>query len=197
MSKITEKESLDCGRMHIWALKAQKLPEPLCWPWTPPQIARFTHVTLLCFVSNFQSRSWGPPWPNPGSAPESLLKSIESAPKFEMNHRSCRKESLLGLDITGKWICIGPWVGDNWLKSEAFQLDRVTGKMFRRMNDQSMSVLLLLPAQWPLIYLTFAIKAQTFEQDRRGISILSNNNTFPISVCSVKQWAHFITRRRL
>ena len=35
MSKIREKESLECGRMHIWALKTQKLPGPLSGPWTP------------------------------------------------------------------------------------------------------------------------------------------------------------------
>ena len=35
MSKIREKESLECGRMHIWALKTQKLPGPFSGPWTP------------------------------------------------------------------------------------------------------------------------------------------------------------------
>ena len=35
MSKIREKESLECRRMHIWALKTQKLPGPLSGPWTP------------------------------------------------------------------------------------------------------------------------------------------------------------------
>ena len=35
MSKIREKESLECGRMHIWALRTQKLPGPLSGPWTP------------------------------------------------------------------------------------------------------------------------------------------------------------------
>ena len=28
MSKIREKEPLECGRMYIWALKIQKLPGP-------------------------------------------------------------------------------------------------------------------------------------------------------------------------
>ena len=32
---MREKESLDCVRMHIWALKTQKLPGPLSGPWTP------------------------------------------------------------------------------------------------------------------------------------------------------------------
>ena len=35
MSKIREKESLECGRMHIGALKTQKLPGPFSVPWTP------------------------------------------------------------------------------------------------------------------------------------------------------------------
>ena len=35
MSKMREKESLECVRMHILALKTQKLPGPLSGPWTP------------------------------------------------------------------------------------------------------------------------------------------------------------------
>ena len=35
MSKIREKESLECVKMHIWASKTQKLPGPLSGPWTP------------------------------------------------------------------------------------------------------------------------------------------------------------------
>ena len=35
LSKMWEKESLECGRMHIWALKTQKLLGPLSGPWTP------------------------------------------------------------------------------------------------------------------------------------------------------------------
>ena len=35
MSKMREKESLECVRMHIWALKTQKLSGPLSGPWTP------------------------------------------------------------------------------------------------------------------------------------------------------------------
>ena len=35
MSKIWEKESLECVKMHIWAAKTQKLPGPLSGPWTP------------------------------------------------------------------------------------------------------------------------------------------------------------------
>ena len=33
--KMREKESLECRRMHIGALKTQKLPGPLSGPWTP------------------------------------------------------------------------------------------------------------------------------------------------------------------
>ena len=61
MSKIREKESLECGRMHIWALKTQKLPGPLSGPWTPPQIAHFAHATLLHYVSNFRPQDLGSP----------------------------------------------------------------------------------------------------------------------------------------
>ena len=35
MSKMREKESLECVRLHIWALKTQKLPGPSSGPWTP------------------------------------------------------------------------------------------------------------------------------------------------------------------
>ena len=34
LSKMREKEPLECRRMHIWALKTQKLPGPLSGPWT-------------------------------------------------------------------------------------------------------------------------------------------------------------------
>ena len=33
--KNQRNEPLECGRMHIWALKIQKLPGPLSGPWTP------------------------------------------------------------------------------------------------------------------------------------------------------------------
>ena len=55
MSKIREKEPLECGRMHIWALKTQKLPEPLSGPWTPATDC--SHH----YVGNFQSQKLGPP----------------------------------------------------------------------------------------------------------------------------------------
>ena len=35
LSKMREKEPLECRRMHIWALKTQKLPWPLSGSWTP------------------------------------------------------------------------------------------------------------------------------------------------------------------
>ena len=55
MSKIREKESLECGRMHIWALKTQKLPGPLSGPWTP------TTNCSLRYIGNFQPQHLGPP----------------------------------------------------------------------------------------------------------------------------------------
>ena len=35
VKKRTEKESLECGRIHIWALKTQKLSGTLSGPWSP------------------------------------------------------------------------------------------------------------------------------------------------------------------
>ena len=59
MSEMREKESLECGRMHIRPLKTQKLPGPLSrGPW--PQIAHFAHVTLLCYIGNFRPQKLGP-----------------------------------------------------------------------------------------------------------------------------------------
>ena len=70
MSKIREKESLECGRMHIWALKTQKLPGPLSGPWTPAAICslRSRDSASLCRQLS-ASEPGAPPWPNPGSAP--------------------------------------------------------------------------------------------------------------------------------
>ena len=71
MSKIREEESLECGRMHIWALKTQKLPGPLSGPWTLVEIAHFAHTTPLRYVGNFRpqnlgssplTKSWTPTW---------------------------------------------------------------------------------------------------------------------------------------
>ena len=55
MSKMREKESLECVRMHIWALKTQKLPGPR------QQIACFTRTTPLRYVGNFRPQKLGPP----------------------------------------------------------------------------------------------------------------------------------------
>ena len=55
MSKIREKESLECWRMHIWALKTQKLPGPLSRPLTPAANCS------LHYVGNFQPQNLGPP----------------------------------------------------------------------------------------------------------------------------------------
>ena len=55
MSKIRGKKSLECGRMHIWALKTQKLPGPLSRAWTPA-----ANCSLRC-VGNFRPQHLGPP----------------------------------------------------------------------------------------------------------------------------------------
>ena len=55
MSKIREKEFLECGRMLIWALKIQKLPGPQL------PIARFTCMTPLHFIGNLWPQHLGPP----------------------------------------------------------------------------------------------------------------------------------------
>ena len=71
MSKIREKESLECVRMHIWASKTQKLPGPLSGPWTLAEECslRSRDSTSLCRQLS-ASEAGAPPWPNPGSAPE-------------------------------------------------------------------------------------------------------------------------------
>ena len=85
MSKIREKESLECVRMHIWASKTQKLPGPLSGPWT--LAAEF----LLCSRDSASlrrqlsaSEAGAPPWPNPGSAPgfASQIVSFAETNKF-------------------------------------------------------------------------------------------------------------------
>ena len=64
--KLQKKESLECWRMHIWALKTQKLKWAL-----DPSHTLLTLLMQLCFTmsATFGLRSWGPPRPNPGSAP--------------------------------------------------------------------------------------------------------------------------------
>ena len=56
MSVLRGKQSLECGRMHISALKSQKIPGPL-----QPQIARFTYATLLHYIRNFRPQKLGSP----------------------------------------------------------------------------------------------------------------------------------------
>ena len=71
MSKIREKESLECGRMHIWALKTQKLPGSLSGPWTPAANCSLCSRDLASLCQQLLASEPGaaPPWPNPGSAP--------------------------------------------------------------------------------------------------------------------------------
>ena len=66
MSKIREKESLECRRMHIRALKAQKLPGPLSGPWTP---------TTNCWLRSHDSASlhWQLSASEPGAPPDQIL----------------------------------------------------------------------------------------------------------------------------
>ena len=71
---MREKESLECRRMPIWALKTQKLPGAFSGPWTPApkglaSLARLRFATSATFGLG----SWGPPWPNPGSVPVQCL----------------------------------------------------------------------------------------------------------------------------
>ena len=67
MSKMREKEILECVRMHIWALKTQKLPGPLSGPWTPAADCslRSRDSTSLHWQLS-ASEAGTPPWPNPG-----------------------------------------------------------------------------------------------------------------------------------
>ena len=62
MSKIREKECLECVRMHIWASKTQKLPGPLSGPWTPCR-RMLASLARLHFATSATVglRSWGPP----------------------------------------------------------------------------------------------------------------------------------------
>ena len=54
MSKIREKESLECGRMHIWALKTQK------WALAPGH-NWLTSLTWHRYISNYRPQNLGPP----------------------------------------------------------------------------------------------------------------------------------------
>ena len=71
MSKMREKESLECVRMHIWALKTQKLPGPLSGPWTPATYCSLRSRDSALLRRQLSAAEAGaPPWPNPGSAPD-------------------------------------------------------------------------------------------------------------------------------
>ena len=65
MSKIREKESLECGKMHILALKTQKLPGPLSRPWT---------LVANCLLRSHDSASlcWQL-WPKNLGPPDQIL----------------------------------------------------------------------------------------------------------------------------
>ena len=70
MSKMREKESLECVTMHIWALKTQKLPGPLSGPWTPAADCLLRSRDSASLRRQLSASEAGaPPWPNPGSAP--------------------------------------------------------------------------------------------------------------------------------
>ena len=67
MSKIREKESLECGRMHIWALKTQKLPGPLSGPWTPAANCSLRSRNSASLRRQLSASAPGPPPPWPKS----------------------------------------------------------------------------------------------------------------------------------
>ena len=69
MSEIRGK----CGRMHIWALKPLKLPEPLRRQSLDPSHKWLTSLVQFsfCMLATFSLQSCTlPPWQNPGSTPE-------------------------------------------------------------------------------------------------------------------------------
>ena len=61
MSKMREKESLECVRMHIWALKTQKLPGPLSGPWTPATDCSLHSRDSALLRQQFSASEAGPP----------------------------------------------------------------------------------------------------------------------------------------
>ena len=102
MSKIREKESLECVRMHIWASKTQKLPGPLSGPWTPATECslRSRDSALLCWQLS-ASEAGAPPWPNPGSAPVTVRTWQEILCVFSvvMCERNLREDKWLGIPV--------------------------------------------------------------------------------------------------
>ena len=70
LSKMREKEPLECRRVHIWALKTQKLPGPSSGPWTPATKGSLrSHDSASLRWQLSASEAGAPPWQNPGSTP--------------------------------------------------------------------------------------------------------------------------------
>ena len=65
---MTEKQSPECGRIYISALKTQKLPGPL----TGTCSLAVDSSLQLCDSTPLRQQLLPPPLPNPGSAPESV-----------------------------------------------------------------------------------------------------------------------------
>ena len=62
LSKMREKESLECGRMHIWALKTQKLLGSLSGPWTlATNGSLHSHDSTLQYQQSPASKAKAPP----------------------------------------------------------------------------------------------------------------------------------------
>ena len=61
MSKIREKESLECVRPIFEHQKPKSFQGPLAGPGPQPQNARFTRATPLRYVGNFRPQKLGPP----------------------------------------------------------------------------------------------------------------------------------------
>ena len=115
MSKIREKESLECVRMHIWASKTQKLPGPLSGPWNPAAECslRLHDSSSLCRQLS-ASEAGAPPWPNPGSAPGSVyitqhnIETQHSLSHFRSRavYLSHKSVLLISLHIRSTWETI-------------------------------------------------------------------------------------------
>ena len=83
------KKSLECGRMHIWALNS-KTSRAHLRPWTPNGLLHSPNSALLC-----QPQKLGPPWQNLGSALDYyvnclyqyLVQKSQSLPQAHWNHQ--------------------------------------------------------------------------------------------------------------
>ena len=108
MSKIREKESLECGRMHIWALKTQKLRGPLSRPWTPAaNCSLCSHDSTLLHQQLSISEPGVPPWPNPGSASVMSNKDI---------HYSEPCLTICVMNLINRTLCVLPYVRNVWTR---------------------------------------------------------------------------------